>query len=317
MENHVLQNPLRGLDHCSSDPMYGQCLTNKSQTSLESTIAVLSTKLTIPKDAQIEWEEFQSRTEELVPNSYNSRLCNTPLEIKKVDLQLSPSPPPAVPVPEIPDTGPDPQPSQGDAVMVGFMGNHNYHEVALRAASEQLPPDEGEVAQVNGEECCKATANIDKTQVRNAASEFRVRSHDLEELLRPASKVVVKSSFETPQEPLILSTDQVHNNQGLVLSSTEQELMAVYQRAIEGIADGKGRHVTILTTLPEMDQWAISSVERVNVAQKFIGTTIKEGKITLRKRHEEMETHGEEILEESWENIWNLIDIEVKEGVEE
>jgi hypothetical protein len=152
---------------CSSDPICEQCLTNPStkptlgdtQTSLESTVAVPSTKMTIPQNAQIEWDEFQSTTKELVPDSYNSRLCNTPLESKKVDLQLSPSPPLAVPVPDIPDTGSRPQASQGDAVLVGFIGNNNYHDVALQAASEILPPDEKDTEEDNCTACKEEAMN--------------------------------------------------------------------------------------------------------------------------------------------------------------
>ena len=82
---------------------------------------------------KIEWDEFRSVTKELAHHSDNSHLCNTPVEPKKVYLQLSPSAPPAVPVPQIPDTGPGlgHRASQGDAVIVQFMGNNNYHDVLL------------------------------------------------------------------------------------------------------------------------------------------------------------------------------------------
>jgi hypothetical protein len=259
-------------------------------------------------EVQIEWNKLQPTTKGLFYSPYNSPLCNTPFESKKVDLQLSPSPQPAVPVPEIPDTGSIPQASNGDGVLVRFMGNNNYHDVALQAASELLPPDEEEdvvkkknknknknknrnrrrnrkkkkdeeatrkeeykneekdevvtMAQVNRQGWRNATANID----HNTPSEF----HALEEFPKkpnpglPASTALVKSSFETSQDTLVLSTYQLHICQEFILSPIEKEQMAVYQRAIEGIGDRNGRHVIILTTLPNMDQWTISAIQVVN-----------------------------------------------------
>jgi hypothetical protein len=98
--------------------------------------------------------------------------------------------------------------------------------------------------------------------------------------------------------------------------------MAVYQRAMEGISDKNGRHVIILTTLPNIDQWAVSLVQCVNTAREFIGTKVQEGIITLRIRYEEVtneviEMRREDVFEElSWEATWNLID-EMKDEVKD
>ncbi len=200
-------------------------------------------------------------------------------------------------MPEIPDTGSIPQASNGNSVLVRFIGNNNYHDVALQAASELLPPNEEEdivkekkknknknknknrkrnrkkkkdeeatrkeeykneekdevvtMAQVNRQGWRKATANID----HNTASEF----HGLEAFLKkpnprlPAS-TALKSSFETSQDTLILSTYQLHICQEFILSPIEKEQMAVYQRAIKGMRDRNGRHVIILTTFPNINQ---------------------------------------------------------------
>jgi hypothetical protein len=100
--------------------------------------------------------------------------------------------------------------------------------------------------------------------------------------------------------------------------------MAVYQRAIEGIRDRNGRHVIILTTLPNVDQWTISTIQVVSTAQEFIKTKVKEGIITLRLRHEDeveltneaIEMPVEQTFEEfTWGAAWDLIDDEVKDEV--
>jgi hypothetical protein len=368
-ENNVSQNPPGGLSRCcccgqvlccpGSILIYAQYLEDTvttssteptvledTQTSLKITVAVPSTEQTMLKTV-----EFWSATKEHVhDNMYNSRLCNTPVEPKEVNLQPSPSPPPAVALPEIRDPGPGPLPSQGDGCLIGLMANGENPDIALQAASVPLPSDEEAdlvredleeedgkdeivtMAQVNREEWCKATANVDNTQVHNAALQFQICSRAPQQFLKkpspglPASTVLVGSSFETSQEPLVLSTHQLHLYRGLNLSSTEQEQMAVYQRAIEGINDRNGRHVIILTTLPNMDQWAISLVQCVNTAREFIRTKVKEGIITLRIRHEDkvevtnevIETPVEEFFEElTWAAAWNLINDEVEDEVVE
>jgi len=58
-----------------------------------------------------------------------------PVETSKVNLQPSPSPPPAVPLPQaIPDVSPAPpnRPSQGDAVLVFFMDNGRMPDIARK-----------------------------------------------------------------------------------------------------------------------------------------------------------------------------------------
>jgi len=152
-------------------------------------------------------------------------------------------------------------------------------------------------AQVNQEEQYKATTNANSkvnTQVHNAVS-----------------------SIEASQEPLVLSTYQLHLHQelnptGIDLSSTEEEQMTVYQRAIEGINNRNDRHVTILTTLPNIDQWPVSMIQYMNTAQEFIRTQVKEGEITLRIRPEdevEVTSEAENGFQEfTWEESWETIE---------
>jgi hypothetical protein len=186
------------------------------------------------------------------------------------------------------------------------------------------------MVQVNQEEWCKATANADNTQVHNAASEFQICSRALQQFLTkpsprlPVPTVLVESSFETPQEPLVVSTHQLHLDQGLNLSSIEKEQMAIYQ-AIKGISDRDSRHVIILTTLPNIDQWAVSLVECVNRARECIRTEVKEGRITLKIRHEDevevtdkVEVMNEVIFQEfTWGEGWDVIEDEVKDEVKD
>ena len=66
------------------------------------------------------------------------------VEIRKVNLQPSPTPPPAVPVPPIvPEGSPDPphRHSQGDAVVVSFMDNGRNPDIAREAATKPLASD--------------------------------------------------------------------------------------------------------------------------------------------------------------------------------
>lgn len=95
------------------------------------------------------------------------------------------------------------------------MANGANPDIVLQAASVPLPSDEeADLVREDLEEAdewCKATANIDNTQVHNAALGFQIRSYALQQLLKkpsprlPASTVLVESSFETSQEPLVLS----------------------------------------------------------------------------------------------------------------
>ncbi len=263
-------------------------------------------------------------------------------------------------MPGIPDTGP--RASAGDRCLVNFIGNHKYPHVGLQAAKETLPPDEEEemkkkkkkkkknknknrnrnmkkkkeeeamrkeehkkegedaiinMAQINGKEWCKATANVENTRGHNVAFPTAQSSPGL-----PASTVLDESPVETSQEPLILSTYQLHTQQGLILSPTEEEQILVYQRAIEGMKHRNGRHVIILTTLPNMDQGARSSVQCVRTAQEFIGTKVKDGIITLRQWNEdEVEVTNEviETLEDlsKWNEMWELIETEVEDKVKD
>jgi hypothetical protein len=79
---------------------------------------------------------------------YNSDyvdLRNTPqVEISKVNLQPSPSPPPVVPLPQIPDSGPDPpnRPSQADGVLASSMDNNRNPDIAREAAMKLLASDD-------------------------------------------------------------------------------------------------------------------------------------------------------------------------------
>lgn len=140
--------------------------------------------------------------------------------------------------------------------------------------------------------------------VHNATSKFQICS------------VLVESSFETPQEPLVISTHQLHLDQELNLSSPEKEQMAIYQ-AIKGISDGDGRHVIILTTLPNIDWWAVSLVECVNRARECIRTEVEEGRITLKIRYEDkVEVTSKGIFEEfTCRECWDLREDEVKDKV--
>ena len=74
---------------------------------------------------------------------YNSNCVDLrgtpPVAVKKVNLQFSPSPPPAVPLPQIiPDSGPNVpnRPSQGDGVLVGYMGGGGDPDIADRCQME-------------------------------------------------------------------------------------------------------------------------------------------------------------------------------------
>ena len=389
-KHHEPQNPPGGLNKCCcGEEIYCPGSILICEHCLEDTVKKSSTEPTLLEDTQtslkineptvqIEWDELRS---ELVHDSYNSRLCNTSVEPRKVNLQPSPSPPPAVFLPQIRD----PRPSQGDGIVVQYMGNGKYHDVALQAANEPLASveaDEDEIkgdnckrwivhcgknnkknkknkkkkkkkkkkteeamrneeykkddvdkeivamAQVNQGEWCKATANANNTQVHNAASGFQICSRALQQFLTkpsprlPVPTVLVESSFETPQEPLVLSTHQLHLDQGLNLSSIEKEQMTIYQ-AIKGISDRDSRHVIILTTLPNIDQWAVSLVECVNRARECIRTEVKEGRITLKIRHEDevevtdkVEVMNEVFFQElTWGEGWDLIEDEVKDEV--
>ena len=71
-----------------------------------------------------------------------------PLRPTKVNLRPSPSPPPAVPLPQIsPESSPEPpgrersnrpkkRPSQGDAVLVSFMDGGNHPDIAYKAGNK-------------------------------------------------------------------------------------------------------------------------------------------------------------------------------------
>jgi hypothetical protein len=62
--------------------------------------------------------------------------------------------------------------------------------------------------------------------------------------------------------------------------------MTIYQ-VIKGISDRDSRYVIILTTLPNIDQWAVSLVEYVNRAREYIRTEVEEGRITLKIQYED------------------------------
>lgn len=83
------------------------------------------------------------------------------LQPMRVNYHPSPSPPPAVPLPQVsPDSSPEPpspsrngsnirlkpkiRPSQGDAVLVSFLGNGNRADVARIAGQEPLPSESDE-----------------------------------------------------------------------------------------------------------------------------------------------------------------------------
>ncbi len=87
-----------------------------------------------------------------------------PLKPLKVNLQPSPSPPPAVPLPQVsPDSSPGPpdrkgsnrtkyRPSQGDAVLVSFMAGGKHSDIARDAGDKPLASDNED-----GEEPMKGT----------------------------------------------------------------------------------------------------------------------------------------------------------------
>jgi hypothetical protein len=87
-----------------------------------------------------------------------------PLKPMKVNLHPSPSPPPAVPLPQVsPDSSPGPpdrkgsnrpkyRPSQGDAVLVSFMAGGKHSDIARDAGDKPLASDNEE-----GEEPIKGT----------------------------------------------------------------------------------------------------------------------------------------------------------------
>jgi len=88
-------------------------------------LEIPSTELKVSKTVQAKWGE----------------LCSLTLQPKKVNLQPSPSPPPAVPLPQTRDPSPGLQPTESDGVLVNFMGDYNHPDVAFRAARELLPLD--------------------------------------------------------------------------------------------------------------------------------------------------------------------------------
>lgn len=91
-------------------------------------------------------------------------LRSPPLKPMKVNLQPSPSPPPAVPLPDIsPESSPEPpgrkgssrpkyRSSQGDAVLVAFMAGGNHSDIARAAGDKPLASDNEE-----GDEPVKGT----------------------------------------------------------------------------------------------------------------------------------------------------------------
>jgi len=108
-----------------------------------------------------------------------------PLKPLKVNLQPSPSPPPAVPLPQVsPDSSPGPpdrkgsnrtkyRPSQGDAVLVSFMAGGKHSDIARDAGDKPLASDNEEEEPLKGTEVEimveKDEANPEKNGIELAA----------------------------------------------------------------------------------------------------------------------------------------------------
>lgn len=105
-----------------------------------------------------------------------------PLRPMKVNLEPSPSPPPAVPLPQIsPESSPEPSPkrkgsnrprnraTQGDAVLVNFMGGGQVPDVARDAGQQALPSDDEGEGQMKG-----ASASINLKAIAVAAGAITV-----------------------------------------------------------------------------------------------------------------------------------------------
>lgn len=77
-------------------------------------------------------------------NSDDLDLRNTPpVESRKVNLRPSPSPPPAVPLPQIPDDRDPPnRPSQADGTLVSSLDNGRNPDIAREAAMKSLASDD-------------------------------------------------------------------------------------------------------------------------------------------------------------------------------
>ncbi|KAH6714040.1 hypothetical protein BKA61DRAFT_55197 [Leptodontidium sp. MPI-SDFR-AT-0119] len=79
-------------------------------------------------------------------NLFDSDLANLrntpPPQIKEINLQPSPTPPPTVPLPPIHGhSSLSPKPSQGDAVLIASLDNGRVTDISRRAGKEMLPSD--------------------------------------------------------------------------------------------------------------------------------------------------------------------------------
>jgi len=135
-------------------------------------------------------------------------LHNSPLLTPmKVNLQPSPSPPPAVPLPLIsPDSSPGPpdrkgsgrtkyRPSQGDAVLVSFMAGGQHSDVARDAGDKPLASDNEE-----GEESVKGTeVSITAEEVKDEDA-LEESSIDLAALAADALRHTAKGTSESAEK---------------------------------------------------------------------------------------------------------------------
>lgn len=137
-----------------------------------------------------------------------------PLKPMKVNLQPSPSPPPAVPLPLIsPDSSPGPpdrkgsgrpkyRPSQGDAVLVSFMAGGQHLDVARDAGDKPLASDieEGEES-VKGTEVSISTEEVKDEDIPKenginlAALAADALRHSAKSTSESAEKEAASSSF--------------------------------------------------------------------------------------------------------------------------